>query len=76
MILPRHWNGTTEAGADCCGMACEMVEAPLAMLWICMSCGATVRCCRGGKRCVLPLGHESLSDFSSHESRSGSRIPA
>lgn len=79
MILPRHWqshgSSTTEAGADCCGQACEMAQAPLAALWICMHCGATVRLCGGGKRCVLPLGHEALPDFACHESRSGSQVP-
>ena len=45
-------------------------------MWLCLTCGATVRQCGGGKRCVLPLGHQALPDFSCHESKTGSRVPA
>jgi len=80
MILPRHWNPETpgapaDAGADCCGKPCQQVQGARVMLWICFTCGATVRLCGGGKRCVLPLGHEALPDFSCHESKTGSRVP-
>jgi hypothetical protein len=81
MILPRHWinpgapGAPIEAGADCCGVPCKAVEGRSVLLWICWTCGATVRQCRGGKRCVLPLGHEALPDFRCHESRSGSQVP-
>lgn len=77
MILPRHWNMKEHAGADCCDQPCEEVALPSGgSVWICFNCGATCHLCGKGKRCVLPLGHEKLADFSMHESRTGSQVPS
>lgn len=77
MILPRHWQTTTPAGADCCGQACVIgeVEGTRQML-LCLRCGAICPMCGKGKRCVLPIGHEALPDFRNHESLTGSQVPS